>query len=119
VDVRQRSYGALHAVGSLLAEHERVDATDTQERRALEGHYPEKPEEIIEWLEEAARGWNRDPTPFERGGRRAVRRERVLSEDAMLWEDQEPVRGGPYEGEAKAKARVGEMAASKPNDPLV
>jgi hypothetical protein len=25
-------------------------------RRALEGHYPESPEEIIEWLEAAARG---------------------------------------------------------------
>ena len=46
-------------------------------RRALEGHYPEKPEQIIEWLEEAARGWNRDPTPFEWGGRRAARRERA------------------------------------------
>jgi hypothetical protein len=23
----------------------------------------------------------------------------VLAEDAMLWEDQEHVRGGPYEGE--------------------
>src|SRR5919109_4497112 len=46
-------------------------------RRALEGHYPEKPEQIIEWLEEAARGWNEDPTPFEWGGRRAARRERA------------------------------------------
>jgi hypothetical protein len=46
-------------------------------RRALEGHYPKKPEEIIEWLEAAARGWNRDPTPFEWGGRRAARRERA------------------------------------------
>jgi hypothetical protein len=46
-------------------------------RRALEGHYPEKPEQIIEWLEAAARGWNRDPTPFEWGGHRAARRERV------------------------------------------
>jgi hypothetical protein len=46
-------------------------------RRALEGHYPEKPEQIIEWLEAAARGWNRDPTPFEWGGRRAARRERA------------------------------------------
>jgi hypothetical protein len=34
-------------------------------RRALEGHYPKKPQEIIEWLEAAARGWNQDPTPFE------------------------------------------------------
>jgi hypothetical protein len=46
-------------------------------RRALEGHYPEKPEQIIEWLEETARGWNRDPTPFEWGGRRGARRERA------------------------------------------
>jgi hypothetical protein len=46
-------------------------------RRALEGHYPKKPEEIIEWLEAAARGWNEDPTPFEWGGRRAARRERA------------------------------------------
>ena len=46
-------------------------------RRALEGHYPESPEEIIEWLEAAARGWNNDPTPFEWGGRRAARRKRA------------------------------------------
>jgi hypothetical protein len=48
-------------------------------RRALEGHYPKKPEEIIEWLEAAGRGWNREPTPFEWGGRRATRRERARS----------------------------------------
>lgn len=46
-------------------------------RRALEGQHPESPEEIIEWLEAAARGWNRDPTPFEWGGSRAARRERA------------------------------------------
>jgi hypothetical protein len=46
-------------------------------RRALEGHHPESPEEIIEWLEAVARGWNREPTPFEWGGRRAARRERA------------------------------------------
>ena len=46
-------------------------------RRALEGHYPHNPEEIIEWLEATARGWNRDPTPFEWGGRRAARRDRA------------------------------------------
>jgi DDE superfamily endonuclease len=46
-------------------------------RRALEGQHPESPEEIIEWLEAAAHGWNRDPTPFEWGGRRAARRERA------------------------------------------
>lgn len=47
--------------------------------RALEGHYPKIPEEIIEWLEAAARGWNRDPTPFEWGGRRARRRGQARS----------------------------------------
>ncbi len=46
-------------------------------RRALHGQHPRHPEEIIEWLEAAARGWNRDPTPFEWGGRRAERRARA------------------------------------------
>jgi hypothetical protein len=46
-------------------------------RRALEGQHPRNPEEIIEWLEATARGWNRDPTPFEWGGRRAARRARA------------------------------------------
>lgn len=45
-------------------------------RRGLEGHYPKRPEEIIEWLEATARAWNREPTPFEWGGRRAARRAR-------------------------------------------
>ena len=46
-------------------------------RRALAGEHPRKPEQIIEWLEGAARGWNRNPTPFEWGGRRALRRARA------------------------------------------
>lgn len=46
-------------------------------RRALEGEHPRQPEQIIEWLEAAARGWNRAPTPFEWGGRRAARRARA------------------------------------------
>ena len=45
-------------------------------RRGLEGHHPKTPEQIIEWLEAAARGWNADPTPFEWGGKRAARRRR-------------------------------------------
>ena len=45
-------------------------------RRALDGQHPTTPAEIINWLEAAARGWNRDPTPFEWGGKRAVRRAR-------------------------------------------
>lgn len=37
-------------------------------RRALEGHYPKKPEEIIEWLE----GDVAVVTPFEWGGRACI-----------------------------------------------
>jgi hypothetical protein len=46
-------------------------------RRALEGQHPQTPEEIIAWLEAAARGWNREPTPFVWGGKRQVRRQRA------------------------------------------
>jgi hypothetical protein len=45
-------------------------------RRALQGQNPETPQQIIVWLEAVARCWNTDPTPFEWGGARAVRRER-------------------------------------------
>ncbi|HEY74034.1 MAG TPA: transposase [Thermoflexia bacterium] len=45
-------------------------------RRALAGQHPTKPEDIIAWLEAVARAWNRDPTPFEWGGKRAARRAR-------------------------------------------
>lgn len=45
-------------------------------RRALDGQHPTTPEQIIDWLEATARGWNRDSTPFEWGGKRAARRAR-------------------------------------------
>ena len=45
-------------------------------RRALEGHHPQTAEDIIRWLEATARGWNRNPTPFVWGGKRALRRAR-------------------------------------------
>lgn len=45
-------------------------------RRALEGQHPTTAQQIIDWLEATARGWNRDPTPFEWGGKRAARRAR-------------------------------------------
>jgi hypothetical protein len=44
------------------------------QRRALAGQQPETPEQIMAWLEAAARGWNRQPTPFIWGGKRAARR---------------------------------------------
>ena len=43
-------------------------------RRALNGQHPQTPNEIIAWLEATARGWNRNPTPFIWGGKRAARR---------------------------------------------
>lgn len=46
-------------------------------RRALDGQYPKTTEEIIIWLEAAARGWNANPTPFEWGGKRRARRQRA------------------------------------------
>jgi len=47
------------------------------ERRALNGQHPSNPEQIIEWLEAAVRGWNKNPTPFIWGGKRAARRDRA------------------------------------------
>jgi transposase len=44
------------------------------ERRAVEGQHPQSPAEIIAWLEAATQGWNRQPTPFVWGGKRAARR---------------------------------------------
>jgi hypothetical protein len=46
-------------------------------RRALAGQHPRCPEEVIEWLEATACGWNREPTPFIWGGKRKARRERA------------------------------------------
>ena len=45
--------------------------------RALDGQEPKTPPQIIEWLEAAARGWNREPTPFVWGGKRQARRRRT------------------------------------------
>jgi DDE superfamily endonuclease len=40
-------------------------------RRALGGQHPQSSAEITALLEQTATGWNRHPTPFEWGGRRA------------------------------------------------
>jgi len=45
-------------------------------QRGLAGQYPESPTEIISSLEAVARIWNKTPTPFEWGGKRAARRQR-------------------------------------------
>ncbi len=43
-------------------------------RRALDSQSPETPQQIIEALEATAKSWNREPTPFVWGGKRAARR---------------------------------------------
>src|SRR4051794_13544781 len=45
-------------------------------RRALAGQTPTSPNDIIDWLEATARGWNADPTPFEWAGKRLLLRQR-------------------------------------------
>ncbi|MGI8912349.1 MAG: transposase [Chloroflexota bacterium] len=44
---------------------------------ALDGQHPQTPQEIIDALEATARVWNRDPTPFAWGSKRAARRQRA------------------------------------------
>ena len=46
-------------------------------RRALAGQHPESAAELMAWLAAVVRGWNRAPTPFEWGGKRAERRRRA------------------------------------------
>jgi hypothetical protein len=53
-------------------------------RRALDGHHPQTPEEIITWLEAAAHGWNRQPTPFVWDGMRKERRARARQRRQVL-----------------------------------
>ena len=45
-------------------------------RRALDGQHPGTPEQIIGWFEAVTEHWNRSPTPFVWGGKRAARRRR-------------------------------------------
>ena len=45
--------------------------------RALAGHHPQSPAELIAWLEDTVAGWNAAPTPFTWGGKRLERRQRA------------------------------------------
>ena len=45
-------------------------------RRALDGQQPGSPGEVIGWFEAVAAHWNRSPTAFVWGGKRAARRRR-------------------------------------------
>jgi hypothetical protein len=53
-------------------------------RRALAGETPTAPNDIIDWLEATARGWNADPTPFVWAGKRRLRRERSRQQHHTL-----------------------------------
>ena len=46
-------------------------------RRALAGQHPESTQDLKAWLGATVRGWNKAPTPFEWGGKRAARRQRA------------------------------------------
>ncbi|HVB25213.1 MAG TPA: transposase [Ktedonobacteraceae bacterium] len=45
--------------------------------RALAGQHPQSAQEVIDWLEQTAAGWNLHPTPFVWNGKRRRRRERA------------------------------------------
>lgn len=60
--------------------------------RALAGQHPRSPQQIIEWLEDTAQAWNRQPTPFVWGGKRHARRHarktalaRLPASRACIW----------------------------------
>jgi len=61
--------------GSWLNMAESVQAI--HKARAFGHEPPRSREEIIDWIEATARGWNRDPTPFIWGGKRRLRRSRL------------------------------------------
>lgn len=53
-------------------------------RRALAGQQPESSAQVMDWLAAQVRGWNAHPTPFEWGGKRAVRRQRARERRHLL-----------------------------------
>lgn len=61
-------------------------------RRALAGQCPTNPEQIIQWLEATARGWNRHPAPYMWGGK-GKRGETGRGAENMRWAALERVRG--------------------------
>jgi hypothetical protein len=76
-------------------------------RRALDGQHPGTPGEIIGWFEAVARHWNRSPTPFVWGGKRAARRRRqrerrrLGGSGACTWKS--PMRPPPDYGNGRDK----------------
>ena len=108
-------YGALHAVGRQLVEHDRVHPAHPC-RRALS-------ESIRESPSRSSSGWKRRLEDGIGTRRRlsgvvgAPCDEHGLESGVMPWEVAEPAREGPYEG--GAEEHHGEMATRESNDPLV
>jgi hypothetical protein len=46
-------------------------------RRALSGQHPQNAQQVLDWLEQTAAGWNKQPTPFVWNGKRRRRREQA------------------------------------------
>jgi hypothetical protein len=42
-------------------------------RRALAGQHPQSAQQVIDWLEQTVKGWNKNPTPFVWNGKRRRR----------------------------------------------
>jgi len=80
--------------------------------RALSGHHPKSPTEIIDWLETTANSWNQHPTPFVWGGHRAARRIRSRARRHALGGS------GACNGQPPSYHNRLNMAMSKPSDPL-
>ena len=80
-------------------------------RRALDGQQPQSPQDIIDWLEAAARGWNRHPTASIWGGKRQARRARAYMPSAA----RAPRRSKRYRDETQPER----MAIRMTCDPLV
>jgi transposase len=78
-------------------------------RRALAGQHPGTPEQIMAWFEAVARHWNKDPTPFEWGGKRKRRRERQRERRHRLGGSgaftRKPVRQRPAQGYGHTQAK--------------
>jgi hypothetical protein len=94
-----------------------LNMTESIERivadRALAGQTPAKAAELIEWLETTARAWNADPTPFEWGGQRQLRRQRAYQRRHPLSVDPEHVR----ETNPPTSPVHGSMANFRSSDP--
>jgi hypothetical protein len=78
-------------------------------RRALGGQHPSDAEQVIAWFEAVAEHWNKDPTPFEWGGKRMRRRQRQRERRHRVGGSaaytRRPIRGGKIAGYGYLRAK--------------